>query len=183
MFTRNALAVAALTIVTGATSVFAADTPNLGRDISEQDVAEWDINILPTGVGLPAGHGSAADGQKVYAAKCVGCHGLKGEGGLGPPLIANHPIQGIDEGTLVMAGYLPFSSTVFDETRRAMPWQSPRSLTDDEVYALCAFLLAGNGLIPQDQVLDASNLAQVPMPNRNGFIVRFPKLTPPFEAP
>ena len=82
-----------------------------------------------------------------------------------------------------MAGYLPFASTVFDEIRRAMPWQSPRSLTDDEVYALCAFIFAGNGLIPKDLVLNASNLAQIPMPNRNGFIVRFPKLTPPFRAP
>jgi S-disulfanyl-L-cysteine oxidoreductase SoxD len=183
MSTPSRLAVATLIMAFGATPAFAADTPNLGKDISEQDLAEWDINIQPTGLGLPPGSGNAAEGQKIYTAKCVGCHGLKGEGGLAPALIANHPIKGIDEGTLVMAGYLPFASTVFDEIRRAMPWQSPRSLTDDEVYALCAFILAGNGLIPQDQVLNATNLAQVPMPNRHGFIVRFPKLTPPFKAP
>ena len=182
MFTRRGL-VWALILACWSTAPLAADTPGLGKAISEKDLSEWDINIQPNGVGLPAGSGTAADGQKIYTAKCVGCHGLKGEGGLGPPLIANYRIKGIDEGTVVMAGYLPFASTVFDEIRRAMPWQSPRSLTDDEVYALCAFIFAGNGLIPKDLVLNASNLAQIPMPNRNGFIVRFPKLTPPFRAP
>jgi S-disulfanyl-L-cysteine oxidoreductase SoxD len=170
-------------IFAASTPVLGADTPNLGTSISEQDVAAWNINVQPTGEGLPPGSGTAADGEKIYTAKCAGCHGLKGEGGLGPPLIGNHPIKGIDEGTVVLSGYMPFASTVFDEIRRAMPWQSPHSLTDNEVYALCAFIFAGSGLIPADKVLDASNLAQVPMPNRNGFIVRFPKLTPPFKAP
>jgi S-disulfanyl-L-cysteine oxidoreductase SoxD len=183
MYTRSGLAV--LTIVTAivAAPTVAADSTGLGKDISEKELAEWNINIQPTGAGLPAGSGTAAAGQQVYTTKCVGCHGLKGEGGLAPPLISNHPIQGIDEGTVVLAGYWPYASTLFDYIRRAMPWQSPRSLTDDEVYALCAFILAGNGLIPQTETIDASNLAQVPMPNRNGFIVRFPKLTPAFKAP
>jgi S-disulfanyl-L-cysteine oxidoreductase SoxD len=183
MSTRSGLAVAAMITALGTAPIFAADSTGLGKDISEQDVAEWNINIQPTGAGLPAGSGNAADGQKIYTTKCVGCHGLKGEGGLAPTLIGNHPIKGIDEGTVVLAGYWPYASTLFDYIRRAMPWQSPRSLADNEVYALCAFILAGNGLIPQDQIIDASNLAQVPMPNRNGFIVRFPKLTPAFKAP
>jgi S-disulfanyl-L-cysteine oxidoreductase SoxD len=174
--------VVALMLAAG-TRALAADTANLGTPIAEQDIAEWNINIQPTGEGLPPGSGNAADGQKIYTAKCAGCHGLKGEGGLGPPLIGNHPIKGIDEGTVVLSGYMPFASTVFDEIRRAMPWQSPRSLSDSEVYALCAFIFAGSGLIPADKVLDASNLAQIAMPNRNGFIVRFPKLTPTFKAP
>jgi S-disulfanyl-L-cysteine oxidoreductase SoxD len=165
------------------TIALGAEGPKLGKDISQQDLAEWDINIQPTGAGLPPGSGTAAQGAKIYLPKCAGCHGLKGEGGLAPTLIGNHPIKGIDEATIVLAGYWPFASTLFDYIRRAMPWQSPRSLSDDEVYALCAFILAGNGLIPQDQVIDASNLAQVKMPNRNGFIVRFPTLTPAFSAP
>jgi mono/diheme cytochrome c family protein len=161
----------------------AADGPGLGREVSQQDLAEWNINIQPTGAGLPPGKGTAAQGSVIYPTKCAGCHGLKGEGGLAPTLIGNHPIKGIDEGTVVLAGYWPFASTLFDYIRRAMPWQSPRSLSDDEVYALCAFILAGNGLIPTEEVIDASNLAQVKMPNRDGFIVKFPKLTPPFSAP
>ena len=183
MFMVNRVAGLALAGLLEASATFAANTPELGTPIAEQDLAEWDINIQPTGEGLPPGSGTAADGGKVYLTRCVGCHGLKGEGGLAPPLIANHPIQGIDEGTVVLAGYWPFAATLFDYIRRAMPWQSPRSLTDTEVYGLCAFILAGNGLIPRDQVVNASNLAQVPMPNRNGFVVRFPKLTPTFKAP
>jgi len=182
MSTHSGLTLIALIFAASAPAL-AADTPNLGAAISEQDVAEWNLNIQPTGEGLPPGSGTAAEGEKIYTVKCAGCHGLKGEGGLGPPLISNHPIRGIDEGTVVLSGYMPFASPVFDEIRRAMPWQSPRSLTDNEVYALCAFIFAGSGLIPADKVLDASNLAQIPMPNRNGFIVRFPKLTPPFKAP
>jgi cytochrome c len=108
---------------------------------------------------------------------------VKGEGGLGPILIGNHPIKGIDETTLVLAGYWPYAPTLFDYIRRAMPWQQPNSLTNDEVYALAAFILAENKLIPQDEVIDAASLPKVRMPNRNGFIVRFPKLTPAFNVP
>jgi len=183
MYMREALAVVLVVVAFGARAATPADTPHLGKAISAEDLAEWNIDILPSGKGLPPGSGDAAEGKKIYRTKCVGCHGLNGEGGLGPPLIGNHPIRGIDEGTIVLAGYLPFSSTLFDEIRRAMPWQSPRSLTNDEVYALCAFILSGNGLIPKDKVLNASNLAEVRMPNRHGFIVRFPKLTPRFDAP
>jgi hypothetical protein len=182
MSTRRVRALgAALLILLGGSAV-AAPGPGLGKDISAQDLAPWDIDIEPNGAGLPPGSGTAAQGATVYA-KCVACHGLKGEGGLAPILIANHPIKGIDETTLVLAGYWPYSTTLFDYIRRAMPWQSPVSLTNDEVYALTAFILAENGLIPKDQVIDASSLPKVRMPNRNGFIVRFPKLTPTFNVP
>ena len=183
MSTRRVCALGAALLILLAGSALAAQGPGLGKDISAQDLAPWDIDIEPNGAGLPPGNGTAAQGATVYAAKCGACHGLKGEGGLAPILIANHPIKGIDETTLVLAGYWPYSTTLFDYIRRAMPWQSPLSLTNDEVYALAAFILAENGLIPKDEVIDASSLPKVRMPNRNGFIVRFPKLTPTFNVP
>jgi S-disulfanyl-L-cysteine oxidoreductase SoxD len=181
MSTRRFFVLGVAVLVAG--SAVAAQTTNLGKDISAQDLAPWDIDIEPNGAGLPSGSGTAAQGATVYASKCVACHGLKGEGGLAPILIGNHPIKGIDETSLVLAGYWPYSTTLFDYIRRAMPWQSPVSLTNDEVYALAAFILAENGLIPKDEVIDASSLTKVRMPNRNGFIVRFPKLTPTFNVP
>jgi mono/diheme cytochrome c family protein len=181
MSTRSVFALGIAVLFSG--SALAAQGPNLGKDISAQDLAAWDIDIEPNGAGLPPGSGTAAQGATVYAAHCVACHGVKGEGGLGPILIGNHPIKGIDETTLVLAGYWPYSATLFDYIRRAMPWQQPNSLTNEEVYALTAFILAENGLIPQDAVINASSLPKVKMPNRNGFIVRFPKLTPAFNVP
>jgi len=183
MSTREVCALGAALFISLAGSAVAAQGPNLGKDISAQDLAPWDIDIEPNGAGLPSGSGTAAQGATVYAGNCVACHGLKGEGGLAPILIGNHPIKGIDEATIVLAGYWPYATTLFDYIRRAMPWQLPNSLTNDEVYALSAFILAGNGLIPQDQVIDATSLPKVRMPNRNGFIVRFPKLTPAFNVP
>jgi mono/diheme cytochrome c family protein len=183
MSTRRVCALGAALLISLAGNAVAAQGPNLGKDISATDLAAWDIDIEPDGAGLPPGSGTDAQGATVYASKCVACHGVKGEGGLGPILIANHPIKGIDETTLVLAGYWTYSTTLFDYIRRAMPWQSPNSLTNDEVYALSAFILAENGLIPRGQVIDASTLPKVRMPNRNGFIVRFPKLTPAFNVP
>ena len=181
MSTRRFFVLGVAVLVAG--NAVAAQTTNLGKDISAQDLALWNIDIEPNGAGLPSGSGTAAQGATVYTSKCVACHGLKGEGGLGPILIGNHPIKGIDETTLVLAGYWPYAPTVFDYIRRAMPWQQPNSLTNDEAYALSAFILAGNGLIPKDEVINASSLPKVRMPNRNGFIVRFPKLTPTFNVP
>jgi cytochrome c len=155
--------------------------PQLGKPIAEADIAAWNIDIQATGGGLPPGQGTAAQGAALFAEKCVACHGAQGEGGLGPPVIGNHPIKGIDESTVVLAGYWPYASPLFDYIRRAMPWQSPRSLTDEESYALTAFILARSGLIGEADVINAQTLPRVRMPNRDGFIKRFPKLTPPIE--
>jgi cytochrome c len=183
MSTRRVCALGAALLISLADNAVGAQGPNLGKDISAHDLAAWDIDIEPNGTGLPPGSGTAPQGAAVYATHCVACHGVKGEGGLAPILIGNHPIKGINETTLVLAGYWPYAPTLFDYIRRAMPWQQPNSLTNDEVYALSAFILAENGLIPKDEVIDALSLPKVRMPNRNGFIVRFPKLTPAFNVP
>ena len=153
-----------------------AQSPGLGAKISEADIASWDISILPDGTGLPAGSGTAAQGAPIFAAKCAMCHG---DGAKGTPaaaaLVGAPPLTGGIETTKTIANFWGYSTTAFDFIRRAMPFQAPRTLTNDEVYALVAYLLALNKIIPENQVMDAKTLPQVKMPNRDGFIIRFPE--------
>ena len=173
MFTLKPLAVLALVLGSGAA---AAQSPGLGAKISEADIAPWDISILPDGTGLPAGSGTAAQGAPIFVAKCAMCHG---EGAKGTPaaaaLVGAPPLTGGIETTKTIANFWGYSTTAFDFIRRAMPFQAPRTLTNDEVYALVAYLLALNKIIPENQVMDAKTLPQVKMPNRDGFIIRFPE--------
>ena len=156
-----------------------AQTPNLGEPISEEEITAWDIDILPDGTGLPPGSGTALDGAPIYLAKCAACHGLEGEGSINAALKGGDPLtNGIDT-VKTIGNFWPVSSTIFDYTRRAMPFLTPRTLTDDEVYALTAFMLWINGIIEEDEVMNADTLPQVRMPNADGFIIRFPEMTPP----
>jgi cytochrome c len=144
-----------------------------GTTPSEQELAAVDIDAMPDGRGLPPGSGTYAQGKEVYAAQCAACHGeqLQGLpevggdkliGGRGS-LASGSPIKTIES-------YWPYATTVFDYINRAMPLHAPGSLTDDEVYAVSAFILGEAGIIDQDQVMDAESLAAVEMPNRDGFI-------------
>ena len=155
-----------------------AQSPNLGKPISPADVAAWDISILPDGTGLPAGSGTSEQGQKVFALKCAACHGEGAKGGTSAGLIGGPPLtNGIDTAKTV-ANFWPHSSTLFDFIRRAMPWQAPRTLSNDEVYALTAYVLALNKIIGENDTMNAQTLPKVRMPNRDGFIVRFPERMP-----
>ena len=165
-----AAAVAALALTAG---MAAAESPHLGKPISPSDLKPWDLNVLPDGSNLPPGGGKAADGQKIFAEKCAACHGEKGEGGLAARVIGGPPKATLDGGK-VIANYYPYATTVFDFIRRSMPWSAPRTLTDQEVYALTAYILAANKLIPEDQEMNATTLPQVKMPNRDNFVVWFP---------
>jgi len=151
----------------------AAETPRLGKPISQTDLAEWDINVLPDGTNLPPGSGKAADGAKIYAEKCAFCHGDKGQGGTAVRLIGGPPKASLNGGKTI-ANYWPQATTLFDFIRRAMPFTQPRSLTDQEVYSLVAFLLAQNKLIGEDDEINATTLPKVRMPNRDNFVVQFP---------
>ena len=106
------------------------------------------------------------------------CHGDKGQGGSASAVISSVKIQTINGGEKTIANFWPVPTTLFDYIRRAMPWQAPKTLTDDEVYALVAYLFAANGLIGENEVMNAQTLARVKMPNRDGFIARFPRLMP-----
>ena len=153
-----------------------AQSPGLGTRISESEIAAWDISILPDGTGLPAGSGSAAQGAPIFAQKCAFCHGAGGKGSpAGNQLVGGAPVSSAIETTKTIGNFWGYSTTVFDFIRRAMPFQQPRTLTDNEVYALTAYLLALNKIIGENEVMNAKTLPQVKMPNRDGFIIRFPE--------
>jgi cytochrome c len=151
-----------------------AETPNFGKPIDEAAIAAWDISILPDGTGLPKGSGTPAKGAMIYAEKCAACHGDSGKGGVASALVSDRKIDGISAAQKTIKNFIGDSTTIFDFIRRAMPFQAPRSLTDDEVYALTAYILAENKLIGANEVMDAQSLAKVKMPNRDNFIIRFP---------
>jgi mono/diheme cytochrome c family protein len=183
---HSAVLVSALVSLTLAPDVVFGAGPNLGKPISPADLAPWDIDIEPSGAGLPAGSGTSDQGAAIFADNCAACHGDGGRGATtttsgapaAPPVVSDVKRNGIDDTTLTIANYWPYATTLFDYIRRAMPWTSPRTLTDDQVYALTAYILAQNKLIDAKQVINAQTLAAVQMPNRNGFIVRFPERTP-----
>jgi cytochrome c5 len=176
MSMRKALPAALLALTFGAIAAV-ADSPKLGKPIAEQDIAAWDIAVMPDGQGLPPGSGTAAQGAKVFAEKCSSCHGDSGKGGpvargplFGGPLLTS----GIDAQKTV-GNFWGHATTVFDFTRRAMPFNTPRSLLSaDDIYASTAYILFLNKIIGENDVMDAKTLPQVKMPNRDGFIIRFP---------
>jgi S-disulfanyl-L-cysteine oxidoreductase SoxD len=151
-----------------------AETPNLGKPIDEAAIAAWDISILPDGTGLPKGSGTPAQGAVIYADKCASCHGDNAKGGAAAALVSDREIAGISAAQKTIKNFWPYSTTIFDFIRRAMPFQMPRSLTDDEVYALTAYILAENKLIGANDMMNAQTLPKVKMPNRENFIIRFP---------
>lgn len=152
----------------------AADGPNLGRDVTAAEIAGWDISVPPDGSGLPPGDGTVAAGATVYAAKCQSCHGEKGAGKPNDPLVGGQGTLASPMPVRTIGSYWPYATTVFDYVRRAMPYQQSQSLTNDEVYAVTAYLLHLNGIIAESEVMNARTLPQVKMPNRNNFILAYP---------
>lgn len=145
--------------------------PALGRPATPSDIAPLDIDIRPDGAGLPPGQGTVAQGRDLYAAQCTACHGA-----LGAAPIPGVPRLAGGRGTLASAApvqtvgsFWPYATTLFDYVRRAMPLQAPQSLSPDQVYALSAYILFLNDLVPETAVIDATILPAVAMPNRAGF--------------
>jgi len=161
-----------LALSLGSSAVF-AQAPNLGKPIDPAEITAWDISILPDGTGLPPGGGTPAQGAPVYAQKCAMCHGIDGKGGVNAAVVGGGPLTGM-ESPKTIANFWPYATTLFDFTRRAMPWQQPKTLTNDEVYALTAYILALNKLIGENDEMNAKTLPKIKMPNRDGFIIRFP---------
>ncbi len=171
MSMRNALLVAACGLALVSVGAAAADSPNLGRPATAEEVAAWDISIGPDGAGLPAGSGTAKQGEAVYAAKCLACHGEKGGGKPNDQLVGGQGTIASDKPAVKTVGsYWPYATTVFDYVRRAMPYNESKSLTNDEVYAVSAYILNLNGIIAEGDTLDAQTLTKVKMPNREGFV-------------
>ena len=156
----------------GGTAV--AETPGLGQPIAEGDIAAWNIDVLPDGTGLPSGSGTVKQGAAIYAQKCALCHG---ENGVNPapgflPLVGPSKFDRID--TMKTVPYYKYATTLFDVIRRAMPYPMPKTLTNEELYALSAYILSLNKIIGENDVMDAKTLPQVKMPNRDNFIIHYP---------
>jgi cytochrome c len=141
----------------------------IGKPATPLEIAGWDIDVRPDGQGLPKGRGSVQEGQAVYDAKCASCHGTFGEsndyiqiaGGVGT-LKSDQPVR-------TVGSKLNYATTLWDYINRAMPFTAPKTLTPDEVYALTAYVLNLNDILPADAVLDQESLPRVRMPNRDGF--------------
>ena len=144
--------------------------PNLGQPASATEIAAIDIVIPPSGVGLPQGSGDARAGAKVYAAKCESCHGAKGAGKPADSLVGGKGSLASNNPVRTVGSYWPHATTLFDYTRRAMPLTAPRTLSDDEVYAVTAYVLYLNGIVAETDAMTADTLPRVQMPNRDGFI-------------
>ena len=149
-----------------------AEGPGIGRVATPDEIASWDISIGPDGAGLPPGRGTPKLGEMVYAENCVACHGEKGAGKPNDQLVGGRGSLSGDQAPVKTVGsFWPYATTLFDYVRRAMPLNAPKSLSDDEVYAVSAYLLQLNGIIGEADAMDAQTLPQVQMPNRDGFIV------------
>src|ERR1700674_82630 len=171
MSMRKVLAAAAPALLFALASAAFAQSPNLGKPISQEDLASWDISIGPDGAGLPAGSGTVKQGEAVFAAKCQACHGEKGAGQPNDRLVGGQGSLAGDRPAVKTGGsYWPYATTLFDYIRRAMPLNRSKSLTNDEVYAAVAYLLNLNGVIADTATIDAQTLPKVAMPNRDGFI-------------
>ena len=146
-------------------SVSHAEGPDLGQALAEDEIPFYATYVMPDGRGLPKGSGTAAVGAEIYAAQCASCHGETGtEGPVMPPVLPN------EIWPKAAGRYWPYATTLFDYVRRAMPLDAPKSLTNDEVYALAAFILERNGVIDADAAMTADTLPAVVMPNRDNFI-------------
>ena len=146
--------------------------PRFGKPISEAEIAAWNIDVrTPDGKNLPSGKGTVAEGKVIFAAQCAACHGDDAKGGS----MYGSMVGGIGSFTtntrvLTPGSMYPYAPILFDYVRRTMPMTAPQSLTNDQVYALAAYVLNLNGLVPDNAVMDAESLTKVMMPNRNGFI-------------
>ena len=154
-----------------------------GRAASAEEIAAWDIDVMPDGTGLPEGEGTAASGAPVYARQCAVCHGQSGEGGIADRLVGYTPEttppfgpryeEWRGDGPDVpysVGNYWPYATTLFDYIRRAMPSNAPGTLEADQVYGLVAWILAENGLIAADEAMNATTLPAVEMPARDVFV-------------
>jgi S-disulfanyl-L-cysteine oxidoreductase SoxD len=154
-----------------AAPAFAQQGPKLGKPVSAEDLAPWDISIGPDGAGLPPGSGTVKDGEATFAAKCQPCHGVKGAGTPNDRLVGGQgSLPGDKPAVKTVGSYWPYATTMFDYIRRAMPLPESKSLTGDEVYGLVAYLLNLNGVVPDDAAMNAQTLPKVTMPNREGFV-------------
>jgi S-disulfanyl-L-cysteine oxidoreductase SoxD len=159
-----------LTLMLVAGSAPAGQDYGIGHVATPAEISGWDIDVAPNGAGLPSGAGSVGEGKAIFAEKCAACHGERGQGGPMDRLAGGAGTISTAKPVRTVGSYWPYATTLFDFIRRAMPFDAPQSLSPPEVYAVSAYVLFLNGLIPEDATLDANSLPQVVMPNRGAFV-------------
>ena len=142
----------------------------VGRPPTPEEIRELGSAIAPDGTGLPAGSGTVAAGRELFAAQCARCHGPNGEGDVGARLVGGQGTLATPRPLKTVGSFWPYSTTLWDYVNRAMPFARPGLLEPSEVYAAVAYVLNLNGIIEAEQVMDATSLAKVKMPNRDGFV-------------
>ncbi len=147
-----------------------AESPALGEALTPEAVSALDYVVLPDGSGLPEGSGNASRGAQLYRQHCLACHGENGTDGANDRLAGGHGTIDDTWPLKTVGSYWPYATTVFDYIRRAMPYQTPGSLSADEVYSLTAYLLFLNDIVEETEELNAETLAAVEMPNRDNFV-------------
>ncbi len=177
MFTLKhvAIATAFAGIVFAQGSASADPSSGIGTPATSAQIQEWNDEIPPSGANLPPGSGSVAQGEKVYATECAACHGSTGQGGPMDKLVGGQGTLGTAAPVKTVGSYWPYATTLFDYVRRAMPFNRPGTLTNDDVYAVSAYILHLNGIVPADATLNATTLPKVQMPNRGDFILKDPR--------
>ena len=153
---------------------FGATNPNLGEILPAEYVDQVDFVVMPNGDGLPHGSGNAVSGKKIFNVQCVACHGNEAKGGINGDLAGGH---GTINGTLpkkTVGSYWPYATILFDYIRRAMPYQTPGTLTNDEIYALTAYILYLNNIVTEKEIMSSETLPKTKMPNSEGFVWAYP---------
>jgi S-disulfanyl-L-cysteine oxidoreductase SoxD len=145
-------------------------TYGVGRLPTAEEVRAWDLTIRPDGQGLPPGSGTAALGKPIYAERCAACHGETGEDPKYSRLVGGHGTLATDKPIRTIGSFWQYAPTLWSYIRRAQPYDNPGSLTPEQVYAVTAYLLHRNGIIGEQEVMDATTLPRVQMPNRDGFV-------------
>jgi len=152
-----------------ATSAHSQSPYGIGRPATPAEIAGWNIDIDREGHNLPPGSGSVSHGHEIFDQQCAACHGAQGEGGVGDRLVGGQGTLATKTPVRTVGSYWPYAPTLFDYIRRAMPQNAPQSLSNEDVYAVSAYILNLNGLLPADATLDAKTLSAIKMPNRNMF--------------
>ncbi|MCA1457651.1 c-type cytochrome [Bradyrhizobium sp. BRP22] len=143
---------------------------DFGRPATPNEIALWDIDVRPDGKGLPPGSGTVAHGKQVFADNCAACHGDNGVGGIKDRLVGGWGTLASDAPVKTVGSFWPYATTLFDYIHRAMPYQAPGSLSSDDTYAVAAYILHLNDILPPDGKLDRDSLPKIKMPNRDGFV-------------
>ncbi|WP_417566559.1 c-type cytochrome [Marinobacter sp.] len=170
MFTYKTIASIVLVSLAGTGTIMAQDEDyGLGREATDQEIAGWNIDVPPSGEDLPDGSGSVAQGKEVFQAQCQSCHGADGQSGPMDRLAGGQGTLAGESPVKTVGSYWPYATTLYDYVHRAMPFNSPQSLSPDETYAVTAYVLYLNGIVKEDATLDADSLPEIKMPNRGGF--------------